>query len=68
MEHLRCYIGAFIVKRASQPKVQFFSKDYVFSILKHGLHVLDRVHYRMLVPTSNIQFTHVCMNLKKKCN
>jgi hypothetical protein len=43
--------GAFTIKGASQPKVWVLSKDYVFSSLKHGFHVLDKAHYRMIVPT-----------------
>jgi hypothetical protein len=35
----------------SWPYVQVLFKDYVFSSLKHGLHVLDRAHYKMIVPT-----------------
>jgi hypothetical protein len=42
------------IKRANFPKVQVLSKDYAFSSLKYGLHVLDRVHYRMIVPTSKV--------------
>jgi hypothetical protein len=45
--------GAFIVKKTNCPKVEVLSKDYVFSSnLKHGLHVLDRTNYRMILPTS----------------
>jgi hypothetical protein len=54
MEHLRCDIVVFIIKGTSQPKVQVFYEDYAFSNLKHGFHVLDRAHYRMLVPTSKV--------------
>jgi hypothetical protein len=43
-------MGAFTIKEASGPQVQVLSKDYVFSSLKHGLHVLDRAHYSMIVP------------------
>jgi hypothetical protein len=49
-----CVKGAFTIKRASCPKVQVFFKDYAFSSLKHGLHVLDRANYRMIVPTSKV--------------
>jgi hypothetical protein len=49
-----CVKGAFTMKGASCPKVQVFFKDYVFSSLKHGLHVLDRAHYKMIVPTSKV--------------
>jgi hypothetical protein len=48
------YFGAFTVKGASWPKVQILSNDYVFSSLKHGLHVLDKANYKMIVPTSKV--------------
>jgi hypothetical protein len=48
------HVGAFIVKGMNEPQVQVLSKDYVFSSLKHGLHVFDRAHYRMMVPTSKV--------------
>jgi hypothetical protein len=47
-------LGAFTVKRASGPHVQVLFKDYVFSNLKDGFHVLDRAHYWMIVPTSKV--------------
>jgi hypothetical protein len=37
--------GAFMVKGASGPQVQVLLKDYVFSSLKHGFHVLNKAHY-----------------------
>jgi hypothetical protein len=51
-------MGAFTVKRTNGPQVQVISKDYVFSSLKHGLHVLDRAHYWMIVPISKVN-SHV---------
>jgi hypothetical protein len=46
--------SAFTIKGTNWPKVYILSKDYVFSSLKHGLHVLDRAHYRMIGPTSKV--------------
>jgi hypothetical protein len=48
------HVGAFIVKGMNEPQVQVLSKDYAFSSLKHGLHVLDRAHYWMIMPTSKV--------------
>jgi hypothetical protein len=56
------------IKRANCPKVQVLSKDYVFSNLKYGLHVLDRAHYRMIVPISKVWFTCVFMNFQTICS
>jgi hypothetical protein len=47
-------LGAFIVEGANRPRVQVLSKDYVFSSLKHGFHVLDRAHYWMIMTTSKV--------------
>jgi hypothetical protein len=44
----RFFLAAFTVKGASRPKVQVLSKDYVFSSLKHGFHVLNKAHYRIM--------------------
>jgi hypothetical protein len=47
-------ISAFTIKEDSGPQVQVFFKDYGFSSLKHGLHVLDRAHYWMIVLISKV--------------
>jgi hypothetical protein len=49
---IKCWIllVAFIGRGANRPRVQILSKDHAFSSLKHGLHVLDRAHYWMIVP------------------
>jgi hypothetical protein len=43
-----------LVKGANCLQLQVLFKDYAFSSLKYGLHVLDRAHYRMIVPTSKV--------------
>ncbi len=50
----RFLLGAFIVKGTSGSQVQVLSKDYGFLSLKHGLHVLDKAHYWMIVTTSKV--------------
>jgi hypothetical protein len=47
-------MGAFTIKRANGPQVQVLFKDYVFLSLKHGLHVLNKTQYWMMVPTSKV--------------
>jgi hypothetical protein len=52
--YILCVKGAFTIKGTSCPKVHVFFKDYAFSSLKHGLHVLGRAHYKMIIPTSKV--------------
>jgi hypothetical protein len=59
MNNLYNYFGlvilvAFIIKGTNGPQVQVLFKDYVFSSLKHGLHVLNRTHYWMIVSISKV--------------
>jgi len=57
-------LGASTIKGISGPQVQALFKDYVFSSLNHGLHVLDGTHYWMIMPISKVYFTCVSMNLR----
>jgi hypothetical protein len=54
------FMGASTIKGASRSKVQILSKDYVFSSLKHGLHVLvDSVNFKSLIHMCFHEFSNI---------